>query len=49
MKNDFEGHGGSYLVDPKTGEKTLVHRTEEKPDASDAPENPAGKKSKSKG
>jgi hypothetical protein len=31
MSDEFEGMGGSYTVDPKTGKKTLVQRTDEKP------------------
>lgn len=34
--DEFHGHGGSYLVDPKTGKRTLVERTKEpelKPEA----------------
>ncbi len=27
--DDFTGVGGSYLVDPKTGKRTLVMRTQE--------------------
>lgn len=49
MKDEFHGLGGSYQVDPKTGEKTLIHRTEEKPDASETVEKTAGKKSKANG
>lgn len=27
------GHGGSYVLDPKTGERTLVERTQDPADA----------------
>jgi hypothetical protein len=27
--DEFHGQGGSYLVDPKTGKRTLVERTKE--------------------
>lgn len=27
--DEYHGIGGSYIVDPKTGERTLVERTEE--------------------
>ena len=37
--DEFEGIGGSYIVDPKTGERTLVERTQEnQPPAEQAPE-----------
>lgn len=26
--DEFAGQGGSYLLDPKTGKRTLVHRTQ---------------------
>ena len=29
MQNDFDGHGGSYLADPKSGKRTLIERTQE--------------------
>jgi len=41
--DEFAGHGGSYLLDPATGVRTLVERTEdpaqtpaEQPAAADA-------------
>lgn len=27
--DEFEGIGGSYIVDPKTGKRTLVERTQD--------------------
>ena len=27
MVDEYKGQGGSYLVDPKTGKRKLVHRT----------------------
>lgn len=27
--DEFEGIGGSYIADPKTGKRTLVERTQE--------------------
>lgn len=33
MKDEFDGIGGSYVVDPKTGKRTLVERTKETHDA----------------
>jgi hypothetical protein len=29
MTDEFDGLGGSYVVDPKTGKRKLAHRTEE--------------------
>lgn len=29
MQDDFNGHGGSYVADPKTGKRKLVERTQE--------------------
>ena len=29
VKDEFEGQGGSYVVDPKTGARVLVERTQE--------------------
>lgn len=28
--DEFEGMGGSYQIDPKTGKRVLLHRTGEK-------------------
>ena len=28
IKDEFWGQGGSYLLDPKTGKRTLIERTE---------------------
>lgn len=28
MADEYDGVGGSYLVDPKTGKRTLVERTD---------------------
>ena len=28
-KDEFAGQGGSYTLDPKTGKRTLVQRTEQ--------------------
>ena len=30
MQDEFDGHGGSYVADPKTGKRKLVERTKEK-------------------
>ena len=30
--DEFEGQGGSYMLDPATGKRTLVERTEEPAD-----------------
>jgi hypothetical protein len=27
MKDEFDGHGGTYLLDPATGRRTLLRRT----------------------
>lgn len=29
MQDEFYGHGGSYVADPKTGKRKLVERTQE--------------------
>ena len=29
MQDEFEGQGGSYEIDPKTGKRKLVERTED--------------------
>lgn len=29
FNDEFDGHGGSYVVDPKTGKRVLVERTQE--------------------
>lgn len=29
MADQYEGQGGSYIIDPKTGERKLVERTQE--------------------
>jgi hypothetical protein len=29
MQDDFDGYGGSYIADPKTGKRKLVERTQE--------------------
>lgn len=31
MRDEFDGIGGSYAVDPKTGKRVLLERTAEKP------------------
>lgn len=37
------GHGGSYLLDPKTGKRVLQERTQEAPPAAaEQPSAPAG-------
>lgn len=28
LVDEYQGQGGSYLLDPKTGKKTLIERTE---------------------
>lgn len=28
MADEYDGVGGSYLIDPKTGKRTLVERTD---------------------
>ena len=28
MQDEYQGQGGSYLVDPKTGKRKLIQRTE---------------------
>lgn len=39
MTDQYEGQGGSYIADPKTGERKLVERTQEAaPAAADAGE-----------
>ena len=40
ITDEFAGQGGSYLVDPKTGRRTLVERTSE-PATPAAPVEPA--------
>lgn len=32
----YAGHGGSYILDPKTGERRLVERTQEAAPPADA-------------
>lgn len=27
MKDEYSGQGGSYLIDPETGKRTLIKRT----------------------
>ena len=27
MKDEYSGQGGSYLIDPETGKRTLIQRT----------------------
>ncbi|WP_295991565.1 hypothetical protein [Rugamonas sp.] len=40
--NDLNsGVGGSYAIDPATGERKLISRTDYAPPASDAPNQPA--------
>lgn len=29
MNDEYHGHGGSYLADPKTGKRKLIERTGE--------------------
>lgn len=31
MADEFDGLGGSYVADPKTGKRKLVERTQEAP------------------
>ena len=31
MMDEYQGQGGSYLVDKKTGKRKLVHRTQPAP------------------
>jgi hypothetical protein len=31
MSDEYQGQGGSYLVDTKTGKRKLVHRTQPAP------------------
>lgn len=33
MSDEFEGQGGSYVVNPKTGKRELVERTQDAADA----------------
>lgn len=49
MKDEHDGHGGSYVLDPKTGVRTLVSRTAEKESDAEAPkeQTPKPKKQKS--
>lgn len=45
MSDPYEGQGGSYRVDPKTGRRELVERTREERAPQPAPEpaqNPPG-------
>lgn len=37
MADEFDGLGGSYVADPKTGKRKLVERTGEAPAAPVAP------------
>lgn len=47
MKDDeFHGQGGSYEMDPRTGKRTLVHRTEPVAEAAAAVEPAPVKKTK---
>lgn len=36
--DENEGKGGSYIIDPKTGARRLVERTEEPPQTGSAPD-----------
>lgn len=39
--DEFDGIGGSYIVDPETGKRTLVERTQDtQAPAEQAPEQP---------
>jgi len=37
--DEFRGQGGSYVIDPATGQRTLVERTAETAPAADEPVN----------
>lgn len=37
MADEYDGLGGSYLADPKTGKRKLIERTEEAPATPVAP------------
>lgn len=40
MADEFDGVGGSYIVDPKSGKRKLVERTEEKAPTKEKPVQP---------
>lgn len=39
--DEFHGQGGSYVLDPKTGKRTLVERTQEAAEAISPSPSPA--------
>lgn len=39
--DEFDGMGGSYIADPKTGKRRLVERTQEPQRATEQPAPPA--------
>lgn len=39
MLDEFRGQGGSYVIDPATGQRTLVERTAETATAAETPVN----------
>ena len=39
MLDEFRGQGGSYVIDPATGQRTLVERTAETAPAAETPVN----------
>lgn len=43
FQDEFSGQGGSYTVDPKTGKRKLVERTQEPERVTDQPQPAADK------
>ena len=39
--DEFAGQGGSYTLDPKTGKRTLAHRTQDPQQTQEAAPEPA--------
>lgn len=38
LTDEYQGQGGSYLLDPKTGKRTLIERTEPATPSAPTPE-----------
>lgn len=41
MQDEFAGHGGAYVMDPKTGKRRLLERTDAPQPQKQQPEAPA--------
>ena len=40
MTGEFDGHGGTYLLDPASGQRTLLRRTTDAPRGAELPTPP---------